>query len=236
MTELDFAAPYTPRLPSEWIVRQERSLVAEVSFSRKRTKRRRAFVVIAGTVAVVIAIVMVLGGIEDRPAFAGWSATPIQSSAAQLASVASTCQAQRASLSQLLPGFNPGPLPPYVLGDVRGPYSVLLYVNAENSLVCIDTPSGAGLFGSSGGSFSSAPSNQQDVTISTPAFINSPSGALRLVTGQAGTDVTSISITLSDGSVVTPTLSNGYFLAWWPSSANIMSTSFFADGSVHYAT
>jgi hypothetical protein len=56
-----------------------------------------------------------------------------------------------------------------------------------------------------------------------------------LVTGQAVRGVTSITLKLSDGTEVHPALGHGYFIAWWPGTATVVSSAFVAHGLVHHS-
>jgi hypothetical protein len=48
---------------------------------------------------------------------------------------------------------------------------------------------------------------------------NSSGQALTLVDGRSGTGVTSVRIDRSDGSSIKATVSGGWYLAWWPGTA-----------------
>ena len=57
------------------------------------------------------------------------------------------------------------------------------------------------------------------VQLSGPGMKNSSGQALTLVDGRIGAGVTSVTIDRSDGSSVQATVSGGWYLAWWPGTA-----------------
>lgn len=152
----------------------------------------------AGGIAAAVAIVVALGS-SAAPAFAGWSSTPTAPAPGQLAQAAQAC------------GQDLGdPL----LSDSRGPYTASIYANSTTSAVCL---SGNGVSMSSRTS-SSVPAGVAtgQIQLNGGGTRDAAGNALTLVDGRTGAGVTAVTIQRSDGSSVQATVSNGWYLAWWP--------------------
>jgi hypothetical protein len=155
---------------------------------------------------------------------------------AQLKTASSSC---RAFWAKAIPLFHhvgnfPATLPPYLLGDVGEQNAALLYQDSQYSMVCfLSSPSSVVGVGTAG--TSRTPSAAHPVTLSSPALYTDVNAKFQLVTGQALGGVTSITLTLSDGTVVHPALGHGYFIAWWPGMAPVVSSTFVDDGSVQHS-
>jgi hypothetical protein len=154
----------------------------------------------AAGIAAAVAAVVTLGS-STAPAFAGWQATPTTPAAGQLAQAAQSCGQDLGSP---------------VLTDSRGPYTAAIYANATTGATCL---SGNGV----------SMSSRTNWATPTPATIaagqiqpggggarDSAGNALTLVDGRTGAGVTAVTIERSDGSSVQATVSNGWYLAWWP--------------------
>ncbi len=206
---------------------------------RPRTNRRwpltmSALGAASGTAAVVS--VVVLGG--SQTAFAGWSATPTRTTAAQSADTQADCLAKLATVPG---GSSPGSWTEEV-SDVRGPYSVVLYQNGSAFATCFTGPSftlaslnspagsemttsgaGSGTAGSGESStssgFSSPGGGIDTLVVSHLALAGN--GPYTLVEGSLEPTVSALTFTLSDGQQVTATTANGWFVAWWPSNADV---------------
>jgi hypothetical protein len=151
----------------------------------------------AGTAAAVAALVTV--GSSAAPAFAGWRATPSAPAPGQLAQATQACGQDLGSP---------------VLSDSRGPYTASIYADSTTSNVCL---SGNGV------SMSSSSTSQAPAKVAAGQIQSSGGGtrdsagdALTLVDGRTGAGVTAVTIDRSDGSSVQATVTNGWYLAWWP--------------------
>jgi hypothetical protein len=149
-------------------------------------------------IAAAIAAIVALGS-TAAPAFAGWQATPTTPAPGQLSQAAQAC------------GQNLGSP---VLTDSRGPYTAAIYGSSTTETLCL---SGNGV------------SMSSTATSSTPASVaagqiqlggggtrDSAGNALTVVDGRAGTGVTAVTIERTDGSSVQATVTDGWYLAWWP--------------------
>jgi hypothetical protein len=152
---------------------------------------------VAGIAAAVTAIVTLAS--SAAPAFAGWQPTPTTPGPGQLAQAAQSC------------GQNLGNP---VLTDSRGPYTASIYASATSSALCL---TGDGVSMASGATSASAvtvPAGQID--LGGGGSRDSAGDALTLVDGRTGAGVTAVTIERSDGSSVQATVTNGWYLAWWP--------------------
>jgi hypothetical protein len=242
MLEVDLMSPSTPRLPSEWIAHRQGTLVELIESEQRAMLRRRRLIVTGGAIVLLaIGIVLTIGSFGGSSAYAGWSPDPTQPTASQMASATTACQEDITtvwqsgnSLTPSDPAF-PKQLPPFVVGDFRGPYSALLYQDSHDTFTCLVSTTSSHAIGLTGGSglFFGTPSDTTPVAMSTPALMTDNGAPLQLVEGETLRDVTSLSFTLSNGTTVSPTLEHGYFLVWWPGTASISTTTYEADGSAH---
>jgi hypothetical protein len=164
---------------------------------------------VAGTVAVALSLT---GGAST--AFAGWSAQPTTASPAQLAAANAYCSSNI-----------PNPVLPQQLVDSRGPYTIIVYAGAAGTTQTYN-------FCTVGPSFRNA-SGWTSYPPVTPAaghlFLWTDHSSMDneqsygTMIAQAGGGVTGANLTLTDGTVVTATVQNGWVVAWWPGRAHVAS-------------
>lgn len=166
---------------------------------RGRGGRLPAFGAIGATGLATAAGLIVALGSSAAPAFAGWQSTPTVVAPTQ------TVQAQQDC------GQGVGsPL----LTDARGPYTAAIYVDSNTSDVCL---SGNGISLSSSSTTSQKGNMAADgIEFGGHGMRDSAGSALTLSVGRVGSGVTAVALELSDGSSVQATVSNGWYLAWWP--------------------
>jgi hypothetical protein len=127
-----------------------------------------------------------------------------------------------------------------VLADVRGPYSVTLFVGAKGAAEFSCFSGRDRGEASLGGSLAAHP--PAPVPVGQIAIVSSGGGRIapddgtaefsRLV-GRAGAGVTAVVFRLSDGTHATATISNGWFVAWWPGTKYVTATEVTSsDGTV----
>ena len=154
----------------------------------------------AGGLAAVAAVIVALGS-GASPAFAGWQAAPTVAAPSAVTQTQQSC------------GQGLGTP---ILSDSRGPYTALVYEQTGTSSVCL-SGAGVSMSSSSSSSSSKAPAIAPDVIQFGGGGMRDTSGdALTLSDGQVGSAVTAVTIDLSDGTSVQATVSNGWYLAWWP--------------------
>jgi hypothetical protein len=172
---------------------------------RPRRRRRPALPAlgalgVSATAAAVVAVATLAS--SAAPAFAGWSPTPTRPAAGQLAAAEQACSANRGTP---------------VLTDTRGPYTVSIYADATSSHLCLEGGSLSIASSNSGASQADLPPGQ--IQLAGSGMKNSSGQALTLVDGRIGAGVTSVTIDRSDGSSIQATVSGGWYLAWWPGTA-----------------
>ena len=169
----------------------------------RRTRLRRPAIgaTLGGVGLASIAVAIVALGSGAGPAFAGWQATPT------IATPSEVTQAQQ----------NCGQgLGAPIVTDSRGPYTAAVYQQSTTSAVCL-SGAGVSMSSSSSSSTTKAAAIAPDVIQFGGGGMRDTSGdALTLSDGQVGSAVTAVTIDLSDGTSVQATVSNGWYLAWWP--------------------
>jgi hypothetical protein len=153
---------------------------------------------IAGTTGVVLA----LSATGATSAFAGWRATPTKPAPGQLALAQMNCNQT---------GL------PLVLSDVRGPFTFQVYANDRSSSVCTTGPNFRSVAASTSSVAVTVPSGQIDASLANS--VNRRGDAYAFADGRVGAGVTGVTFNLSDGTTVTATVQNGWYVAWWPGAA-----------------
>ena len=183
---------------------------------RPRARSWRPRLAIGGGLAAVgasiTAVVSLVGGAST--AFAGWSAQPTTPSAGQLQAAESYCAANipNAGLSQ-------------ELVDSRGPYTIIVYAGPAASTQTYNFCTVGPSFRNASGWTSYPPVTPADGRLflwsdHTSTDDGQPYGTM---IAQAGPDITGANLTLTDGTVVTATVQNGWVVAWWPGSGHVAS-------------
>ncbi len=124
-----------------WVAARRDHLLAELRRTPERRGHRRlvgGMGALAAAGAVTAAGLLIAGGPAASTAFAGWRAAPTAPAPRQLPAAEASCPAGGSS-----PGGKvgpPGAVPsgPPALSDVRGPYSMLLYLDGDGgSTLCM---------------------------------------------------------------------------------------------------
>jgi len=184
-----------------------------------RTRRLRSPVAIsavgvAGTAGAVAAVISLTAGASS--AFAGWSAKPTRPTLRQLAVAKQGCAG--ASL-------------PLVLTDTRGPFTFQVYADATQSTVCTTGPSFSAINSSQSSAPVNVPADEIAATIAQGA--NRGGQSYAFADGRTGSQVSAVTLVLADGSDVTATVQNGWFVAWWPGGSSVRSAQVTTPGGVH---
>ncbi len=167
---------------------------------------------VAGAAGAIVAAVSLGAGASN--AFAGWTPTPTPPTPEQLATARLHCSTK--SPQSPVAGL------PLKLIDTRGPFSFAVYANATTSATCISGPS----FTSISTSVSSAPGPAlaPSKIALWSEHLTKPGGQhYSFADGHAGVNVKDVTLVLDDGTKVDATVSNGWFVAWWPSSGAVKS-------------
>jgi hypothetical protein len=211
---------------------------------RPRSPRVQIALALGGAASIVAAaaiIVSIVGlGAGTQRAFAGWSPTPTSPVGAQTVTAEEACRSRLPRSAAIehaqetaSGSRGPSPVPRFgtgdwqtVLTDVRGPYTVTLFVAAEGKAVfsCFSgRDSGEASLGGALGTHTPAPVGSGQISVvSAGGNVTPPdegSAQFSRLFGRTGAGVTAVAVQLTDGTRVTATTSNGWFLAWWPGTA-----------------
>jgi hypothetical protein len=166
--------------------------------------------VLAGTATAILSLA---GGAST--AFAGWSAKPTPASPAQLQAATGYCAANipdpTTTQQQLV--------------DSRGPYTMIVYTGTAGATQTYNFCTvGPGLRNASGWT-SHPPVTPGDGKLFLWSDHTATDNGMDYGTmiAQAGPKVTRANLTLTDGTVITATVQNGWAVAWWPGSGHVVS-------------
>jgi hypothetical protein len=216
---------------------------SSTSPTRPHRIKRIAFLPVALSVAGGVAFAVDFVGSGAPAAFADWTATTTTPPASQLAAADSSCIHSYGLLSQSVPsavrtlGPDSGPpesMPPLRITDSRGPYELLLYSDQSSSFVCFWAQE-SGFLSLGGGSETQPPSATHSIGVPVVPFTRNADGSgYTMAYGNAGSQVTGVTLNLSDGTSVEATVQNGLFAAWWPSRTDVASAVVTtSDGTYH---
>lgn len=200
------------------------------------------------TVIVVVAALVIGNLTAPSSAFAGWTATPTSTDPAVAEVVEDACrkllhhpaddpnfermydEEQRRKISAWP---DPATLP-LVAQDQRGEVILAFFTDGHIYADCTIQQNGERGFGAIGvGELEGGPLRLLRV-VGGMATEGSSDGVppLRSVIGEAAPDVARVIIERDEGEPVTATVHGGYFLAWWPSGADIVRiTAYDEDGN-----
>lgn len=163
----------------------------------------------AGALIGILAAALSLAG-HASPAFARWTARPTTPTAAQLADTRAYCAANV-----------PTPGLPLKLVDARGPFTFEVFANATQNDFCTTGPS----FENASGWSTSAPVvvASGNLHLWTEHTLTTVEGeTYGIMIARAGDDVSAATLALEDGTDITATVQNGWAVAWWPGSHEIV--------------
>jgi hypothetical protein len=174
----------------------------------------------ASAAAATVAVISLTAGASS--AFAGWTTSPSRPSVARLASADGDCK-QQLALGPSIP-HGPAPIPANatpVLSEARGPFTFLIYAGQDFSASCVTGPGFASFSGSQGSDVGTAPAGE--IRLSSQHLTTRDGHEFTLVEGHAGAGVSAATLRLKDSTQVEASISNGWFAAWWPGSADVSS-------------
>lgn len=207
-------------------------------------------VALAGGGAVVatgaVAAILTVGLSTSTPrAFAGWSPRPTTAAVGQAQIAEGACRRglptsaaiEHAQQTASGPRGGPWGIPQIAAGgwqttltDVRGPYTVLLFTASDGRAVlsCFSGRDAGevslqGAFATN--SAAAVPAGQIAVSTfgSNRSRPDEGSAQFSRIVGRTGSGVTAVAVRLSDGKQVAASTANGWFLAWWPGTAQATS-------------
>jgi hypothetical protein len=212
----------------------------ELSGGRRSSAARSRLVALSATAGLVVVLLAaaVLAQSLARPTsvYATWTAVPMSPDPALAGAADEECRSsmlpapadaeldrtlwseeQRQRLGVL---GDPADLPLVAL-DQRGQVALALFSDGRSYADCMVVRSrDRGVIIGGTGAIDGQRSGALRV-LSGMAYEGDP--RLRMVVGDVSPDVSTVAIRRDDGVEVTATVSNGYFLAWWPSSAGVAS-------------
>jgi hypothetical protein len=173
-------------------------------------------VAVAGGLTAAIFLVGVLGH-GPGEAFAGWQPEPTVPRSGEIAAAESACPGEMTLL----------------VADVRGPFSLLLYLtppqragNPAGAVVaCLPALHSEALIGVPLQGLAPSALAVADVETDYASFAGAPvrGSAYTYIVGQVGTAVSIVTLDLQDGSQVQATTTSGWFAAWWPGQQAVTS-------------
>jgi hypothetical protein len=190
--------------------------IATVRQRRPRWSQRQIMALATLPAVAVLVIAFLVGQSLATPAsvFASWQPLPSVANGPLAASARSLCLGSTDMNAAL------------ILQDQRGRAAAFLYQSADNLISCVAAVDASGQVVATSSSF-------QHITVATEPFgIDGTSRSagqgtaetgLSRVFGHQAAGVAVVSLTLSDGNQVTASIGQDRFLAWWPSSATVVS-------------
>lgn len=197
-------------------------------------RRRRPFLIALATGAAgAVALGLALTTSPSPQAFAAWTATTTTPSAARLAAATSGCHSVEKKATVLLPNATAGMssilVAPLRLTDSRGPFEMLVYAGPAGGGVCLWDSGllsiaggiGSGPLGVTGGSGTQPDATDRSIGIPMVGFVRHNGSPLTYAYGVTGTQVTAVTLRLTNGHRVQATVQNGFYGAWWPSATDV---------------
>jgi hypothetical protein len=160
-------------------------------------------------------------------ALAAWTARPTSADPAQTSAAEAHCAPSlgQAGGAQSAPGDKQGPTLPGgpwspVLVDTRGDLTLALYSGVGTAtMACLAGPTFVWL--NPVDTSSEAPVTDTTASLDEVTIRDVAGDVYAIAIGRTGSAVTGIALQRVDGSLVTATVSNGRFLAWWPESEGV---------------
>jgi hypothetical protein len=176
----------------------------------------------------VVAVSLVGLGADTPRAFAGWSATPTVPRGDQVHKAQAGCMSRLPTSAAASGPHRRWPIPSITAGswhtvviDTRGPYTMILLAAAHGAaeLSCLSGRQPISL-GGSFGAHRPPPVPAGHISLVSSGSTTTPpdegSQHFSQLVGRTGQGVTGVTLRLRDGTRVTASVANGWFLAWWP--------------------
>lgn len=187
--------------------------------------------ILAGAAAAVLLLVAVYALSPQRTpeAYAGWSATATELAPEQLSAMADLCPP-----TQVPVGEDESVEVTPILAEQRGDYKMRLAVSDEGYQWCFVMPdpvADSGVRRGADGLFWPAdqapvpPSDGGITLVQASSYTPFPDlGALTMVVGTAGPDVTAVQVATAGGSFADATLADGWWIVWFPGEVELGDT------------
>jgi hypothetical protein len=198
--------------------------------ARLRMRRYALPVGAVAATATAAAVFLELGG-AGTPAplshplaanvLAAWTAQPTAADHSQVSAAENGCSvtfdqpgsAQSDPAGKSGPPLPAGPWRP-ALVDTRGDLTLALYSNGSDWMACLASPSFVSL--SPLGTAGQTPVGGDSAVLDKMSNRGASGDPFTVAVGRIGSAVTRVGLQRTDGSVVTGTVGDGHFIAWWP--------------------
>jgi hypothetical protein len=196
--------------------RYELDVPATEMMTQRASERRRWTLVALPAVAAALALAIVVQSfVRPESAFASWTPVPGNPDPALAAAAEKDCRYAGAS--------NPALDLPLVGQDQRGRAALALFSDGTDYALCLGQNGAPGADGSVSGGlgvvYGKLPPLVGPLTVATAGSGGIEGQTVTNLAGQVAAVVARVEIVRDDGTVVSATISRGYFLAWWPGSA-----------------
>lgn len=183
--------------------------------------------ILAGAAAAVLLLVGVftLSPQNQSDAYASWTATPTELAPAALEDLAELCPPNEIPLGQDMVPVTP------IIAEQRGDYRMMLSVADAGYQWCFVMPDPDAEGGVQRGAEGVAWPADQSIEPEGPGdvtFLDGGTqepfpdlGPLTMATGTAGSDVTSVRVPTADGSFADATVSDGWWIVWFPGEVEL---------------
>jgi hypothetical protein len=194
----------------------------------QRFSRKVIWVPVVAMVVAVGSIVIPLGRGGSATAYASWTSTPSAVAVSDLEAVTQACRDQIAELGDYGPRIDAATIP-VAIAERRGDFVAVLFQldNPDYSVSCVATnrPGSSDVddisWGAGGSDGPARIPPEGRITQGATSQFNGQPGA-SFTSGSVGAGV--VGVTIHSGSqIITATVKNGRYVAWWPGKA-------FADG------
>ncbi len=213
-----------------------RELQPERERQRTTSRLRRLALAAAAPITVAVVVVFVMQSLAAPPAaFAGWTAVPAAPDPAVAAIVENDCRQFLPETAEMSDErmfneeqrrrieFGPSPASlPLVAHDRRGEVTLALFTDGHLYADCTIQTSERGYIAIGIGWIEDEPDRAVRVVGGVRGEGSADVPPMHSVIGQVAPSVTRVVIERSEGEPVTATVADGYFLAWWPSAAEIV--------------
>jgi hypothetical protein len=127
------------------------------------------------------------------------------------------------------------PIPglPLKLTDARGPFTFQIYADSRRSVRCVSGPSVTAVSVSFSSRDVAVPADGLSAERADSHLTNRNGQSFSFADGHAGTGVTGATLVLDDGTKVQATVSNGWFVAWWPGAHEVKRADVSTTAGVH---
>jgi hypothetical protein len=171
-------------------------------------------------------------------ALAAWTAQPTSARPAQISTAESLCSASFEQIGTPEPvgaqKHSPppagGPWTP-VLADTRGDLTLALYSYGAQRMACLAGPSFISL--SEIDDTGELPVAGNSATLDRVSIRNVSGDLYTVAIGRSGSGVTGVALQRSDDSMVTATVGDDRFIAWWPEAAGVKALSVTTSAGTH---